>query len=327
MIKSRRLPYVPKLRIAFTLAAVLTVGGVACADFSDDAVPVHRFWSDVLGGHFFTVSEAEKNNVIANLPAWAYEGPQWSAFDSFLEGTLPVYRFWSDQFLSHFFTINEAEKDHIISNYSEWSYEGVAWFAFDVSYPETQPIFRFWSDVFQSHFYTSNLAERDYIIENFWEWRYEGIAWYTPIQRQTRGDPIQLEMLRLVNEVRSTGYDCGPEGVFGPTQSLTWDDALAAAAARHSNDMSQADMFDHTGSDGTTVADRALDAGYDFHVIGENIAAGYVSVSEVHSAWLSSPGHCANIMNPLFEEFGSALRENPQSFYGTYWTQVFGTPF
>jgi uncharacterized protein YkwD len=131
--------------------------------------------------------------------------------------------------------------------------------------------------------------------------------------------------MQLVNEVRSAGFDCGSEGVFGPTSPLTWNSALAAAAERHSGDMAGADFFSHTGSDGTTIGDRAPDAGYSFYVVGENIAAGYETAINVLVAWLNSPGHCVNIMSPLYEDYGSSIVTNAHSYYNIYWTQVFGT--
>ena len=44
------------------------------------ARPVHRFWSDSLGRHFYTMNETEKETLIskfANL--WKYEGIAWYA--------------------------------------------------------------------------------------------------------------------------------------------------------------------------------------------------------------------------------------------------------
>jgi uncharacterized protein YkwD len=42
--------------------------------------------------------------------------------------------------------------------------------------------------------------------------------------------------------------------------------------------------------------------------------------------WIDSPGHCANLMAPIFTELGAAGYTNPDSTYGTYWTQAFGRP-
>ncbi len=45
-----------------------------------DASPVYRFWSETLSTHFYTINEAEKDHVIANLPAWEYETIAWYAY-------------------------------------------------------------------------------------------------------------------------------------------------------------------------------------------------------------------------------------------------------
>jgi hypothetical protein len=54
-----------------------------------DAKPVHRFWSDQLGGHFFTIDEDERRQFIDTLAdLWLYEQVAWYAFD--LTGTGPT---------------------------------------------------------------------------------------------------------------------------------------------------------------------------------------------------------------------------------------------
>jgi len=43
--------------------------------------PVYRFWSDKLGGHFYTIKEAEKDKLIKQYPnVWAFEGVAWYAY-------------------------------------------------------------------------------------------------------------------------------------------------------------------------------------------------------------------------------------------------------
>ena len=42
--------------------------------------------------------------------------------------------------------------------------------------------------------------------------------------------------------------------------------------------------------------------------------------------WLASPGHCANLMNPMFTQVGAAYGTNARSHAGVYWTMVFGAP-
>jgi hypothetical protein len=43
--------------------------------------PVHRFWSNTLRCHFYTISETEKNKLISQYSyTWAYEGIVWYAY-------------------------------------------------------------------------------------------------------------------------------------------------------------------------------------------------------------------------------------------------------
>lgn len=112
---------------------------------------------------------------------------------------------------------------------------------------------------------------------------------------------------------------------------LTADDRLHDAAQRHSDDMAENDLFDHTGSDGSSPSDRLRDAGYDWVRAAENIAAGISSPAAVVDKWMESDqGHRDNILNCAFEEIGVGYRylsnDTGSTNYHHYWTQVFGTP-
>ena len=44
--------------------------------------PVYRFWSDVLSTHFYTISETQRDWLIANYPTvWTYENIAWYAYE------------------------------------------------------------------------------------------------------------------------------------------------------------------------------------------------------------------------------------------------------
>ncbi|TDG13462.1 hypothetical protein E2F43_07945 [Seongchinamella unica] len=131
-------------------------------------------------------------------------------------------------------------------------------------------------------------------------------------------------MLDSVNDFRAGTRDCGSRGVFSPAPPLAWNCKLETAARAHSADMANNNFFSHTGSDGSDLGNRATAAGYNWSALGENIAAGYSSVGTVLQGWIDSDGHCANLMNPSFDEMGTARYYNASSDYGTYWTQVFG---
>jgi uncharacterized protein YkwD len=85
--------------------------------------------------------------------------------------------------------------------------------------------------------------------------------------------------------------------------TVVFDARLGRAAQGHANDMVTNDFFSHTGSDGSTVGQRATAQGYNYSLIGENIAQGQQSVPAVMTAWTNSPGHNANNINPAYEHF------------------------
>lgn len=149
------------------------------------AVPVWRFWSPVLGGHFYTIDEAEKDYVSSEYEdVWTCEGVAYRAFLSNADdpNLKAVHRFWSGLLGAHFYTIDETERDYVISAYPDvWVYEGVAFFAYPAGSPPagTTPIYRFWSGVVGAHFYTASDQERFKVLSGYGDvWQYEGIAWY-----------------------------------------------------------------------------------------------------------------------------------------------------
>ncbi len=135
----------------------------------------------------------------------------------------------------------------------------------------------------------------------------------------------EQSMLDAVNAFRAQLRTCG-DSQYPAAAALTWNCKLEFAATTHSTDMANNNFFSHTGSDGSDVASRTTDAGYLWSTVGENIAAGYTSVNAVVQGWIDSPGHCANMMNSSFQDFGSARVSNASSQYGAYWTQVLGRP-
>jgi len=144
---------------------------------------IYRFWSDSKQHHFYTISAAEKDYVIATWPSiWSYEGAVYEAFTSEQSDKKPIYRFWSDSKQGHFYTISAAEKNYVIATWPTiWTYEGVAYYAYESSVPNSTPIYRFWSDSKQGHFYTASEDEKNYVIATWPDiWHYEGIAWYVP---------------------------------------------------------------------------------------------------------------------------------------------------
>ena len=127
------------------------------------------------------------------------------------------------------------------------------------------------------------------------------------------------QMLKLVNDVRSKGCNCG-DTYMPPAPALKWNDKLKKAAWLHSNDMNSKNYFNHVSPNGrSTPRTRLHKAKYNWSATAENIAYGQMTVKELVKGWIDSPSHCLNIMNPVYTEMGSAVK-------GIYWTQVFGKP-
>ena len=160
--------------------------------------------------------------------------------------------------------------------------------------------------------------------------------WKTPYCHPVKDGPAwpppfpgwEDQVLVLVNHARAVGHDCDTKGNFGPTTPLTMNASLRCAARKHAADMATRDFFDHINPSGETFVDRILMAGYGSYAeIGENIAGG-LDIDDPKIAvdgWLASDGHCANIMNPLYTEFGAGAYEGGGALT-FYWTQEFGRP-
>ncbi|KAJ0397012.1 hypothetical protein P43SY_003956 [Pythium insidiosum] len=79
----------------------------------------------------------------------------------------------------------------------------------------------------------------------------------------------------------------------------------------------------HTGSEGSTPQARIDAEGFQWSAIAENIAEGQISVSDVMSSWMNSPGHRANILGN-YKFFGAGMTNDDYSSQ-RFWTQVFAS--
>ncbi|KAJ0402991.1 hypothetical protein ATCC90586_000519 [Pythium insidiosum] len=105
--------------------------------------------------------------------------------------------------------------------------------------------------------------------------------------------------------------------------ALCLSSKLTAAAQKHSNDMAAHRSMSHTGSEGSTPQARIEAEGFQWSAIAENIAEGQISVSDVMSSWMNSPGHRANILGN-YKFFGAGMTNDDYSSQ-RFWTQVFAS--
>jgi uncharacterized protein YkwD len=135
-------------------------------------------------------------------------------------------------------------------------------------------------------------------------------------------DSVSHRVLALVNEARSQKRRCGWKR-FAAAPPLALSETLQRAASAHAADMAARGVMSHAGSDGSTAAQRAERAGYDWRFVGENVATGQSTPEQVVEEWIGSPHHCANLMSADFTEMGVAYAASAS---GVYWAQVFGAP-
>jgi uncharacterized protein YkwD len=121
---------------------------------------------------------------------------------------------------------------------------------------------------------------------------------------------IEDEVARMVNDVRTKA---------GLT-ALGTDERLRRSAREHSADMAARDFFAHENPDGNTPFERMQATGY-ADAAAENIARGQEKPESVVRAWLNSPGHRRNMLNPDFRTIGVGIHLGRG---GPWWTQNFG---
>lgn len=118
------------------------------------------------------------------------------------------------------------------------------------------------------------------------------------------------EVVRLVNEERAAR---------GLPALQTADNIMAAAQTR-AEELPQ--LVEHTRPDGRHCLTALDDAGVQYEIAGENIAAGYPSPEMVVDGWMHSDGHRSNILNSNFTSIGVGY-VHADSGRGDYWVQLF----
>ncbi|MEQ1536168.1 MAG: CAP domain-containing protein, partial [Burkholderiaceae bacterium] len=145
----------------------------------------------------------------------------------------------------------------------------------------------------------------------------------TPTAAECPFGDYKSAVVAEVNAIRSRPQVCG--GVAYPAVgALGWNSQLESAAAVHSNDMAVNNYFDHPGTDGLRVGARSSAAGYSYGRVGENIAGGQTSASQVSADWLASASHCSNMMTASFNDIAVSCKTNPSATHVYYWTLVMG---
>jgi uncharacterized protein YkwD len=123
------------------------------------------------------------------------------------------------------------------------------------------------------------------------------------------------EVLALVNEARLD------EGLA----PLVLDPVLSDVADAFACEMIAGEFFAHENPrTRVSAGGRLTSAGYIYYAMGENLAVGHTTPEEVVAAWLASPDHRSNLLDPSWQEVGIAVRTGGE--FGWYWVQEFADP-
>ncbi len=109
--------------------------------------------------------------------------------------------------------------------------------------------------------------------------------------------------------------------------AVSLNEKLNTTANLKINDMLTNNYFEHISPAGVTPWSWFKKAGYNYAYAGENLAIDFAQTDDVFSAWMASPTHRDNILNPNFNEIGLAVKNGPlQNHDATLAVLVFGRP-
>ncbi|MDP1709700.1 MAG: CAP domain-containing protein, partial [Candidatus Komeilibacteria bacterium] len=107
---------------------------------------------------------------------------------------------------------------------------------------------------------------------------------------------------------------------------LTPNHKLTQAAYRKAYDILNNGYFAHTNPSGKPFYQWIEEEGYNYLYAGENLAIDFITSEGLFGAWLKSPSHRANLINPNYNEIGLVtLRGHWQDHETTVVVQTFGS--
>lgn len=113
---------------------------------------------------------------------------------------------------------------------------------------------------------------------------------------------ISLSKERVIIITNKARYD------NGNLSALTTNTKLNFSAEKKLQDMFVKGYFEHISPDGVGVGDLGNQAGYEYIIIGENLALGnFKDDQALVDAWMASVGHRENILNKRYTEIGVSV--------------------
>lgn len=184
---------------------------------------IHRFFNTATGVHFYTASDAEKQEIQTSLPRFTYEGTAYRVLVGQGVFTVPVYRFYNRISGTHLYTASESEKNTVIQELSDvFRFEGTAWYARAEPYPGWVPVYRFFHRSTGTHFYTHSEAEKAKVLSTLPDYVLEGVAYW--VRSDEAVDPLtwQPPVGSTPDEGNYVYFESQPGDFVGMGQQHLW---------------------------------------------------------------------------------------------------------
>lgn len=95
---------------------------------------------------------------------------------------------------------------------------------------------------------------------------------------------------------------------------LRWEETLHHAAKRHAGEMARRQSISHQYSGEPDLAERGRMAGARFTMISENVGEAW-SAPELHDAWMHSPEHRKNLLDPRANAMAISVERRGNELY------------
>ncbi len=107
---------------------------------------------------------------------------------------------------------------------------------------------------------------------------------------------------------------------------LSFNAELTKAAQTKAQYILDNNSFSHEGKNGETFSTWIRETNYQYKRVGENLAIQFDQPKDIMNAWMDSPLHRKNILNPLYQDIGIAVVQgNYKNKPTTIVVQLFGT--
>lgn len=146
------------------------------------------------------------------------------------------------------------------------------------------------------------------------------IRFFPALADRVLGFSSNIDVTSLLTQTNQQRAELGLE-------PLVLNEELNQAALAKAQDMFNDQYWAHVAPDGKQAWDFIKAANYNYRHAGENLARDFDSSAQVVAAWMASPSHRENMVNPDFSHMGLAVvNGNLRGFNTTLVVQLFAIP-